>query len=38
MKVFIRVRPIVGHEAGSKEVVTVEEDVFIFYNNLEQNY
>jgi hypothetical protein len=27
IKVFVRVRPLVGAEAGTNEIVTVEEDV-----------
>lgn len=30
IKVYVRVRPLVGAEAGSKEIVTVEEDVSAF--------
>ena len=27
VKVFVRVRPLIGKEAGSREVVTVDDDV-----------
>ena len=30
VKVFVRVRPLVGKESGSREVVTVNDDVIIY--------
>ena len=30
IKVFVRIRPLVGQEVGSKEVATVDKDVVIY--------
>lgn len=36
VKVYVRVRPLIGREYGSKEIVTVDPDVPL-HHQLEQN-